>query len=421
VAKRHLYIALFAVAIIVLLIVQYQYLRIGLSLARNQFKDKLIEAEKVIKEDLQSENKLTFLMGESLGKNIYFNLAKDSLLDASNTFLRDQLKSRIEEKGLPSNFSFILKDDNNKVLLYSRDTLNNNDHLITYRIKLEGYLSSLLDKNLVLDLRFKDLNSYFLSQLNGLTLPTILCIIAICMVVIWFSVEYYGQRQLITTTNDFINNLTHELKTPVFSIALATKLLEEKPKAEQSPLISAIRQQLERLNRHIDQVLSLGSLENKRNILNLQNVDLNTHLNNWCEHFQNRSKNEDYVFDYFIENKPFRIKAEISHLENAINNILDNAIKYSKEPAIRLDARAENKWLKISISDNGEGISEKERKKIFEKFYRIPNGDVHKVKGYGLGLSYVYQIIKKHRGKIEVKSNQPMGTIVCILLPLQHG
>ena len=416
--KRHLFIGIFAVAIIVLLIVQYQYLRIGLSLARNQFNDKLEKAEDVISKDLRRENKLTFLMGEALGKPKYFNFSQDSLVDASNNFLRDELRKRLAEIGLPSDFTFKLKDSKNNTLLHSPDTLDTGDPMISYRINIEGYLPEILNKSLFLDLNFKDLNGYFLSQLNGLTFPTILCIIAICVVAIWFFSAYYGQKKLITTTNDFINNLTHELKTPVFSIGLATKLLEEKPKDEQKPFIETIRQQLSRLNKHIDQVLKLGSLENHHETITLSKIDLYPYLQEWCNKFKFTAEQEGFDFSFEMNGTHYHLKGEPNHLENAINNILDNAKKYSEDPIITLFSYKDKGDLYIEITDNGIGIPEKELKKIFQKFYRISNGDVHKVKGYGLGLSYVDHIIRRHRGNIAIDSAKPNGTVVTIKLPL---
>ena len=105
-------------------------------------------------------------------------------------------------------------------------------------------------------------------------------------------------------------------------------------------------------------------------------------------------------------------------MENVIDNLLENAKKYSDDPVVRLKAYKAQGWLRISISDNGQGISKKDLKKVFRKYYRVKNGDVHKVKGYGLGLSYVHKIVKMHRGKIAVESNPGEGTTFVLSLKL---
>ncbi|MGM1055034.1 MAG: sensor histidine kinase [Bacteroidota bacterium] len=127
---------------------------------------------------------------------------------------------------------------------------------------------------------------------------------------------------------------------------------------------------------------------------------------------------EDIKFSCELQDGKYPVKAEVSHLENAINNLLDNAKKYSDNPEISLKASLQNKKLVISIKDNGIGISAKEKDRIFKKFYRVPNGNLHKVKGYGLGLSYVKEIVKKHRGTISIESEQNKGTTVSIHIPL---
>lgn len=416
---RNIYIILFSIAVLGLFIVQYQYLKIGLNLAKVQFNKNIVAASQVIKSDLSTENELTFLIGKSITKDgTYFAVSLDSVQDASSHFLNDFLKDRLAAKGITTNFSYQIISKDSTYYLHSPKVFDTKEKINTYPIELEGYLSRLVDKRLVLELQFNDINTYFLSQLNGLTIPSLIFMLTIIIVVVWVLKSFYWQRKIIVTTSEFINNLTHELKTPVFSIGLATKLLEKDSTVQQEPIIVLIRQQIDRLKNHIDKVLELGSLESSRSVFNLKRIDFSQNLQRICEEFSMLSKLEEAVFNYELPNQELLIKAESSHLENAINNLLDNAKKYSKNPEIKLVAEVKQKKLFITINDNGEGISKKDKARIFQKYYRVTEGDLYKVKGYGLGLSYVKKVIKNHNGKIYLESELGKGTKITIAIPL---
>ena len=419
--RKKLYIGIFIASILILFIVQYQYLKIGLNLAKVQFNKNVGIAGKVIKKDLASENQLSFLVGTALmNDESYFDLSLDSVQDASKNFLNDFISYRLSLYGVESDFSYRLFTRDSSFYLKSPKTFKSNTPLVKYPIELEGYLPKLVNRSIILELQFKDLNTYFLSQLNGLTIPSILCLAVIIFVFIWVLKSVYWQQKVITTTNAFINNLTHELKTPVFSIGLATKILENGMDPKKQQFVIIIRQQIDRLNRHIDKVLELGKLEFSRSLFKLEKVDFSENIMQVCSNFEALTKLQEVEFDYLIDKPPFFIKAEVSHLENAITNVLDNAIKYSNKPIITLKATRVKRQLQISISDNGIGISKQDKKLVFKKYYRVANDNVHKVKGYGLGLSYVREVLKRHKGKILVESTLNQGTTITLTIPLVH-
>lgn len=400
---------------------QYQYLRIGLNLAKVQFNKNIGITSQIVKEDLASENQLSFLVGRALIKDDnYFDLSLDSLQDASKYFLKDLISYRLSLNGINTDFSYRLFTRDSSYYLKSPLVFKPNTRIIKYPIELEGYLPELVKRNIILELQFQDLNTYFLSQLNGLTIPSVLCLLVIIVIFIWVLKSVYWQRKVITTTNAFINNLTHELKTPVFSIGLATKILEEGIDPKKQQFLSIIRQQTNRLNEHINKVLELGKLEFQKKLFNLELVDFRLSLIKICTDFEALSKLQNIEFTYKLQEEPYFIKAEVNHLENAISNILENSQKYSETPIIHLNAVKFKKTLQITVSDNGIGISKKEKNLIFKKYYRVSNGNIHKVKGYGLGLSYVKEIVKKHKGKIKVDSTLGQGTTVIIHIPLAH-
>jgi two-component system phosphate regulon sensor histidine kinase PhoR len=273
---------------------------------------------------------------------------------------------------------------------------------------------------LILELKFRDLNSYFLFQLNGLTLPSLLFLIGIGSVIIWILRTYYWQRNLITHTNEFINNFTHELKTPVFSIGLASKLLDQSATAAQKPVLEIIRQQVAKLSDHIDRVLDLASLEARRKVFNLEIVDFRPFLQKLCEDFKTLMAMEGVTFSYDLEPGEYWMETEVFHLENAINNLLDNAKKYADNPRVHLKATTGGNKLAVQISDNGRGIDEQDQKRIFQKHFRVTQGDLHNVKGYGLGLSYVKKVIDATGGKIKVESKKDEGTRITLEIPIRH-
>ncbi|TVZ57958.1 two-component system phosphate regulon sensor histidine kinase PhoR [Flavobacteriaceae bacterium MAR_2010_105] len=421
-SKRQLYIAIFIVAILGLFVVQYQYLKIGLNLATVQFNKNIGLASQDIKQDLITENQLSFLVGQAITENdSYFDLSLDSIQDASKHFLNDFITHRLSVHGIDKDFSYRLFTRDSSYYLKSNRDLKSRTDLVTVSVELEGYLPRLLEKSVILELQFENLNVYFLSQLNGLTIPSFILIMVIIIIFIWVLRSVYWQNKVITTTNAFINNLTHELKTPVFSIGLATKILEDGVKPDKKPIIELIRQQVDRLNMHIDKVLELGKLEFQKSLFNLKYLDFKPNLLNLCENFEALASLESIQFTYELRDEDYKIRAEANHLENTISNILDNAKKYSEDPKIQLKAYKNKKQLIISVTDNGIGIQKSDRALIFKKYYRVENGNLHKTKGYGLGLSYVKEVIKKHKGKVAIESKPNHGTIVTISLPLHYG
>jgi two-component system phosphate regulon sensor histidine kinase PhoR len=323
--KRTIYIVIFVVSVVGLAIVQYQYLEIGLNLARVQFNRNIGKASDAIRADLSSGNQLTFLIGKALQRDsTYFKLGIDSVQDASRYFLNDFITEKLATNGIDTDFTYDLYSRDTTFYLQSPMKFEQEDKIAAFPIVLQGYLPELLNNRLILELKFRDLNSYFLFQLNGLTLPSLLFLVGIVSAIIWVLRTYYWQRNLITHTNEFINNFTHELKTPVFSIGLASKLLDDNATAAQKPVLNIIRQQVASLSNHIDRVLDLASLEARRKVFNFELIDFKPYLKNLCEDFQTLVSMEEVAFSYKLEPGEYWIETEVFHLENAINNLLDN-------------------------------------------------------------------------------------------------
>lgn len=418
--QRNIYILIFIVSVIGLVIIQYQYLRIGLNLANIRFNQNIGKTVKAIQSDLSYNNKLTFLLGKAItNDNTYFKTEIDSTRDAASYFLNDFLDYKLLENGIKTDFSYKLFVKDTSLFINSKNFVKQHKTATKYPIQLKGYLPNLVHNNVILEIHFNKINSYFLSQLNGLTLPSLFFLLAIILVVFWVLKSFYWQQNIITKTNDFINNLTHELKTPVFSIGLATKMLQKNEDEKSKPLLDIIKNENERLKEQVENVLQLANFNKKNNNLKLYKTDFYPYIQKLCNGFKLVSKMEEVDFNFEFKENNYFLKCNPTHLTNAINNLLDNAKKYNLSPIkIHLISEIKNKNLYITIIDNGVGIEKKNQKFIFKKHYRISSGDLYTVKGYGLGLYYVKKIIKLHKGKINLKSKLNEGTKITLTLPI---
>jgi len=237
-------------------------------------------------------------------------------------------------------------------------------------------------------------------------------------VVIFFGYALYviiKQKQLSEIQKNFINNLTHEFKTPIASIELAAKVLSN-PKICGQPerlaeYVRIVGQQNKRLSAHVEKLLQMATIEKTKLQLNLEQTELNLFIAESVKEFRNSQNGRVYSIKIESEVDHAMIIADKLHFSNLIFNILDNAIKYcdvEPEIIIRLE-EVKNQYL-ISFVDNGIGIPKDYRKKIFNRFYRVPTGNVHDVKGFGLGLDYVQKIVHRHGWQINVIDNSRKGS-----------
>jgi two-component system phosphate regulon sensor histidine kinase PhoR len=244
------------------------------------------------------------------------------------------------------------------------------------------------------------------------------------LVLIFFAYSLYAllnEKRLSEMKKDFISNMTHELKTPIANIAIASEMLKNIPLSMGIEKIKMyadiIEKENKRLEGQVERVLTMAFLEEKNMDLKKEILDVNKLLENIVNTFSPRieQKNGSIVFEQNAKNA--KIEADKFHLSNVIYSLLDNADKYSPQnPNIRLKTANTHSGICITISDNGIGMNKENQKKIFEKFYRVPTGNVHNVKGFGLGLTYVKMIIDAHGGDIFVDSQLDIGSNFSIYL-----
>ena len=276
---------------------------------------------------------------------------------------------------------------------------------------------------------FPKRDGYLLKQTGILVIPTVVLTIMLIGIFIFTILIILRQKKLSIIKNDFINNMTHELKTPISTISLASQMLRDNTVTNTPKTIEHISgiiyQESKRLTTQVEKVLQMAVFNEGKLKLKIKEVNLNTLINSVVLNFELRVKAKGGELTIDLKADPAIIRGDEVHITNVLFNLLDNAAKYSKEaPKIIISTHREDGFIILAVKDHGIGIQKEYVGQIFERFYRVPTGNVHDVKGFGLGLSYVKKIIDAHRGKIKVESDLNKGTKFMIYFPInvqEHG
>jgi two-component system phosphate regulon sensor histidine kinase PhoR len=230
------------------------------------------------------------------------------------------------------------------------------------------------------------------------------------------------QKKLAEIKNDFINNMTHEFKTPISTISLATQLIQEDTSVVDNGTIQRylgiIKDENVRLGQQVERVLQTAQMEREEIVLKKKNVDVHALIEQVIEmnHPMLMAKNGTIQTAFTTESA--NIVIDEVHMSNVMNNLIDNAVKYSADaPEIHIATSVDESGLHIQVSDQGIGMQKEVLSQVFEPFYRVPTGNVHNVKGFGLGLSYVKKIVEAHGGSVHVKSQLGKGSTFEITIP----
>lgn len=270
---------------------------------------------------------------------------------------------------------------------------------------------------------FPTKNNFILQNMNIWFVSTIIIVIALA----FFSYALFiilRQKKLSEIQKDFIDNMTHEFKTPISSIAIAAHVLSE-PGIENDPLrlkryADIITQQQLRLEGHVEKVLQVASFERKKDRLQPGEFDLHECILEVIRSSQFTQDQAVVTTDLQAANPV--ILADRLHMTNILYNLLDNALKYcTADPRIVIATQENSKEINLIISDNGIGIEGRYQKRIFDKFFRVPTGNIHTVKGFGIGLYYVRRIVEMHGWSVKVRSEIGKGTSISINIPRKHG
>jgi len=278
-----------------------------------------------------------------------------------------------------------------------------------------------------LSVYFPERKNFLLRSFSYLAISSLLLTLIIVGSFAITIVIMFRQKRLSEIRNDFVSNMTHELKTPISTISLASQMLGDKsipPEIKNPEHISKIiSEECRRLGSQVEKVLQTAVFDKGKLRLRLAEVDMHEIISSVKENFsiQIRSRSGKITADLKAEN--FNLQADHVHITNVLSNLLDNAIKYcSRNPEIHIATTDKGEYLLISLKDNGIGISKADQKRVFEQFYRVPTGNVHAVKGFGLGLSYVKMIIEEHHGYVDIESELYQGSTFKLYLPIKdHG
>jgi two-component system phosphate regulon sensor histidine kinase PhoR len=276
----------------------------------------------------------------------------------------------------------------------------------------------------VVRIHFPEMNSYIFSSVRFM-IPSIIFTIVLLITFIFTIVVIFRQKRYTEIKNDFINNMTHELKTPIASISLAAQMMNDESvaKSEQMTkhLSSVITDESKRLRFLVEKVLQMSMFDKKSVVFKKKELDLNEMVEQIAQTFTLRVEHTGGKIYTEIEAIDSAIFVDEVHFQNAITNLMDNAVKYRKqeEPLdIYIRTWNDEQKLYLSIRDTGQGIKKENLKKIFDKFYRVHTGNKHDVKGFGLGLAYVKKVIDLHQGEIKAESEVGKGTKFTISLPI---
>ncbi len=338
--------------------------------------------------------------------------------------LDQYLKTELSLNGIQLKYHYTVMDIDKTIVYRCADyEEEGNDHEFT----VELFPNDPIHRAGVLIVHFPALSGA-LSRSMWFVVPSLIFTLVLLVTFIATLVLIFRQKKLTELKNDFINNMTHEFKTPISSISLAAQMLGDdtvkKTPQLMERLTRTIMDETKRLRMQVEKVLQLSMYEHQSANLRMQDIDINELVSGVIHTFTLKvEKNGGKIISQLEAENPL-IYVDDMHLTNVVFNLMDNAIKYRRSDAeLELKVKTWNEANKVclSIQDNGIGIAKPDLKRVFEKFYRVHTGNLHDVKGFGLGLAYVKKIVEDHKGTINVDSEVGIGTTFTIKLPISEG
>ena len=332
------------------------------------------------------------------------------------------LSEQLKRSGICSEYYFtVLKEDRSTYFSSEGYEPDEDDHL--YEIDL--FPDDLISPHAYLVMYFPDENKISMSTLTRNTVTSIILSLIIIAIFLSTLIIILRQKKLHEMKTDFVNNMTHELKTPIASISLASQMLKDPAiaKNEQSfsNISSIIEEESKRLGFQVERVLQMAALERGKTILKTKEICLNDIIRKVVKTFDLKLKAKDGAITCKYGAKDDLIEGDEVHITNIVTNLLDNALKYTEiKPELKVTTSNVKNGVEFTITDNGIGISRENQKRIFEQFFRVHTGNIHNVKGFGIGLSYVKKIVDAHHGTIKLKSDIGRGTTFTVFLPFDQ-
>lgn len=408
--KTYIFIALSSIALLIVLIIQVNWILQTAQIKEELFNEKANIILARTTDALLSDKKTCEALGICVGKDEIHQI--DSLLKHYMRFYDFHIEYSFEVVK-PSLLPF-------KEINTSTANLSPNQPAC-YQ---EGLEEEVNKHGWELKLNFPEKNQFIMAEM-GIQFATSVVLIMLVLILFWrTTLSLLREKKISEHTTDFLNNMTHEFKTPLTNIALASKMMVKDSTIKQEDKIKhysgIILEENEKLRLQVEQVLSMTALE--RGEIPIQKTELDFHqlIRDSVKCMNLQIENKQGQLSLNLNANRFVVMGDKTHLTNVICNLIDNAVKYSAEkPEISIETSNMEYDLAIAISDKGIGIEKEYQTKVFDKFFRVPTGDVHDVKGFGLGLAYIKKIIELHGGTIDLMSDsgEGKGTTFTLLLP----
>lgn len=356
--------------------------------------------------------------------NMLYSASDKPLKERINFKILDQdIKAELTNNGVNIHYHFIVTTQDGREIYRCPDYSDEGSEFTYTQVLFRNDPSSKMG---VVKVHFPDINSYIFSSIKFM-IPSVFFTLILLVTFIITLVIVFRQKRYNEIKNDFVNNMTHELKTPIASISLATQMLNDdtvtKSEKMRKHLVGVITDETKRLRFLVEKVLQMSMFDRKKSSFKKKHLDLNEMVESIANSFSLRVEHTGGKINVDIGAVDSDIYVDEVNFQNVIFNLMDNAVKYRKadEPVdIYLKTWNDDKWLYLSVHDTGKGIKKDDLKKIFEKFYRVGTGNVHDVKGFGLGLAYVKKVVDLHDGEIKVDSEYGKGSTFTIKLPVIH-
>lgn len=404
--KPYIYIAISSVALVIVLAIQVNWLIQTAKIKEEIFNEKANMVLAKTTDELCNDQAMCSRIGSCVEKDEN-NQLKAKLATNDIDKIDSLFKKHMKHYNLSLECKFIIEQHNPTIPQHNHTYVSN-----TFYKNLDE-TSSL--KGLKLKLIIPDKKQFILQEMGVMFFSSILLILVVLAMFWRTTLSLLKEKRFAEQTTDFLNNMTHEFKTPLANISLASKLMR---KNEVQADVSKIQQYSEmisvendKLIKQVEQVLGITALERNEIPLHKENLNLHELLDDVLKSMslQIEQKNGKVITHYNATNA--FVNADKIQLYNAINNIIDNAIKYAdKTLEIDIETQSKDNALVVVIRDKGIGIDHTLKEKVFEKYYRVPTGNIHNVKGFGLGLAYVKKIMDLHEASIKMNSNIGAGT-----------
>jgi len=372
-------------------------------------------------EDIEKLIRKSFMAREVLNEMIEGDEPLDIEKSLNTNLLDSLLITELKKRGIKTKFEYgVYSTFRSKMIIEKTGEYQN--ELLKKGFVFTLYPNEFSSKPDYLMIYFPYEIRFLLKQMASIIFISLILIVILMMLFIYVIKVIVWQRRLSEMKNDFINNMTHEIKTPISTISLACEALAESEIRENRFLsdnyLNVINDENKRLGGIAEKILQTASIEQVEFELKKEKLDVHEVIDNVINNMgiQIEVKDGKVIHDFKADRSI--VVADQMHLANVISNMLDNANKYApRRPEIKITTENYADGVKISFEDNGMGISKENQKKIFDKLYRIPTGNIHNVKGFGLGLSYVKAIVELHHGKVVVDSELKKGSVFSIYLP----